>query len=135
MKSTKSTKENSLANLKKWLTKNKKIDLKTTSLSSPSTIEAFNWKNLEDQKEQLLPLLKAYQRLLKMLPDNDQKLILSLLKADIHSAIQVASMSRQHFITTYNKLFAKTDTSVEAFYDSAVSIKSRLLLKHVRSLS
>lgn len=135
MKTKEKTDQNRFANLKKWLAQNKKVDLLTATFNNPASVDAMNWKKLEDQKTEIIPQLKAYQRLLKILPRKNNKLILNLLGANIHSAIQVASMPKQSFITTYSNLFSGKEAAAEVFYDKALAIKTQLLLKHVQRIS
>jgi len=123
------------AHLQKWLTQNKKIDLRTAKINDASSIDAMNWKSLENFQSQIIPQLKAYQRLSKILPEPNPKLILELLQVNIHSAIQVASMSKQNFISTYSHLFSSKKLTAEMFYNNALAIKTKLLLKHVQKIS
>ncbi len=135
------TKENNkqsqdgFVHLKKWLAQNKNVNLLSARFNNQASVDVMNWKNLEDKKAEIVPQLKAYQRLLKILPRKNNKLILNLLGANIHSAIQVASLPKQNFITTYSHLFSGKETAAEEFYDQALVIKTQLLLKHVQRIS
>lgn len=135
MKTKEKINQNSFAYLKKWLAQNKNVDLVSAMFNHPASVDAMNWKKLEDQKAEIIPQLKAYQRLLKILPRKNNKLILNLLGANIHSAIQVASMPKQNFITTYSHLFSGKEAAAEIFYNKALAIKTQLLLKHVQRIS
>jgi hypothetical protein len=137
MKTKENNKQNqeSFVYLKKWLTQNKNVNLLTAMLNDSASVDAMNWKKLEDHKAEIIPQLKAYQRLIKILPRKNNKLILDLIGANIHSAIQVASMPKQNFIKTYSHLFSKKEAAAEEFYNKALAIKTQLLLKHVQRIS
>ena len=135
MRTNEKVNQNGLAYLKKWLAQNKNVNLLSATFNDPASIDAMNWKKLEDQKAEIIPQLKAYQRLLKILPRKNNKLILDLLKANIHSAIQVASMPKQNFISTYSHLFSGKEAAAEIFYNKALAIKTQLLLRHVQRIS
>jgi len=121
--------------LDKWIVQNKKIDLRTIRLNDTPSNDAINWKGLEDFQSEIIPQLKAYQRVSKILPEKNHQLILNLLQANIHSAIQVASMSKQNFISTYSHLFSSKKITAEIFYNKALAIKTKLLLRHVQKIN
>ena len=132
------TDENQLGDLtylEKWIKQNKKVDLQVAKLNDEATLSSFKWTGLESNKEAVQKQLKAYQRLLNILPKKNHELIMSLLGENIHSAIQIASLPKQTWLEKYAQLFSPKSISAEAFYEAAVAIKSRLLLKHLQRLS
>ena len=124
-----------LSFLENWIKQNKKVDLLTAKLNDESNLAAFTWTGLESQKEVVKKQLKAYQRIMNILPKKNHALAMSLLRENIHSAIQIASVPKQTWLDKYAKLFNRKSVSAEAFYDAAVTIKSRLLLKHLQRIS
>ena len=117
--------------LNKFLRQNKKVDFMTTSFFNPKKLEALNWKGLEDDQQEVLRHVKAYQRLVRILGEDNPKLIKSLLKANIHSAIQIAAIPKQKFMSDYFKLFGKDKELMSKVYRRAVAIRSKVLLKHM----
>ena len=121
--------------LEKWIKQNKKVDLQTVKLNDPASLETFKWTGLESEKDLVTKQLKAYQRIMNILPKKNHALAMSLLRENIHSAIQIASVPKQTWLDKYAKLFNRKSIDAEAFYDAAVAIKSRLLLKHLQRIS
>lgn len=119
--------------LEKWFSQNKKINLRSVAIQSSSA--TMNWDGLEDYQSSIISELKAYQRVLKILPNKDHQLIMKLLQVGIYSAIQVASMSKQNFLTSHSHLFSGKKVTAEDFYNNALAIKNRLLLKHLQQIS
>ena len=120
--------------LNKFIDKNSGLDLLAANLLNINTIDSQNWKGFEKFKDQLIGQLKVYQRLLRILPTNDQDLIYSLINAGIHSAIQIASIPKSKFIREYGSLFNKDSELIEKFYQKAVAIRSQILIKHIANI-
>ena len=70
-----------IKNLKAFLRKNKKVDFRTADLLHASTLDSYKWTGLEDNKEGLISQLKAYQRLLRIVPNDQYDLAIKLLHA------------------------------------------------------
>jgi hypothetical protein len=113
---------------------NDKIDWRTFSFGDPSQLQALRWQEHEGEREALLPLLKAYQRLLHILPVGKEHCSLPLLRIGIHSAIQIASMPKAEFIRQWTSLFPDEAALGEAVYQNAISRRSYLLLQHIQSV-
>lgn len=135
MSTQEKTENNKFAYLDQWITQNKKVNLRTVVLKESADLDKLNWKNLEQVKPEVIQELKAYQRLMKILPEKNHKLIMKLLDVNIHSAIQVASMSKQEFLTSYSKIFNSKKITAEMFYNRSLAIKTKLMLNHVRNIS
>ncbi len=86
-------------------------------------------KGLGKYPENNLPLLAAYQRLLKISPQADQRILLALLKEGIQSALQVATIPRQQFLSKFKGLFNNEEKTINQFYNNAQVIKTRILLQ------
>ena len=127
-------KNNSLKSLNAFIRKNKKADLETVNLLDEKTVSAFNWKGLEEEKEKIIQQAKAYQRLLRIVPEGDPKLIKALLEENIHSAIQIASISRQQFSKQYLALFGNDKQLLERTYENAVARRNQTLIRYMNQL-
>jgi hypothetical protein len=113
---------------------NKSVDWRTFSFGSPSQLQSICWQEHEGEREALLPLLKAYQRLLHILPVGQEHRSLPLLLSGLHSAIQIASMPKADFIRQWASLFPAQAALGEAVYQNASSRRSYLLLQHIQSV-
>ena len=101
---------------------------------SDKTIDALNWKGFLNYKDQLVESLKVYQRLLRVLPEGDPALIESLIRAGLHSAIQIASIPKSKFVLEYGGLFSHDKLLIDATYQKALAIRSQLLIKHISAI-
>ena len=128
-------KDDTLQHLNKFIKQNSKTDFTTVNLSETTKIDDLNWKRLGKYKEDILKQLKAYQRLLRIMPEGTaHKIIMSLLQKGIHSAVQIASIPKQQFIATYLPVFGKDKKSIEAFYAHAMAVRSRILIQYMNTL-
>ena len=86
--------------LKQWLADHHDYDW----LQMDWQEEAVLTPLLGKESDTLLPLLKAYQRLLRIIPKEHQDLAVSLLERGLHSAVQIASFSKQQFLALTSDL-------------------------------
>ena len=131
---TRKRKESRFKGLNKFLRQNKSIDWNTVNFVNEAQVEALNWKGLENDQKTVLKEVKAYQRLVRVLGENDPKLIKELLKKNIHSAIQVAAIPKQEFKKKYASVFKKDEEVMEKVHKKAVAIRSQLLLLYMNNL-
>ncbi|UII27013.1 hypothetical protein LVD15_00830 [Fulvivirga maritima] len=131
---TTKVKTDHLKHLSKFLRQNKNLDWAKTNLTNPQQIQTLNWKGLEESQEKTLKEIKAYQRLVRVLGENDPKTIKALLMANIHSAIQIAAMPKKAFKKKCFAIFKKNDARMEEVYKKATSIRSQLLLLYMNKL-
>ncbi len=131
MNTKKTVKDDRFEGLNKFLRQNQKVDFKSTNFLNPKNLENLNWKGLVDKQDDVLRQVKAYQRLARVLGENNSKVIKALLKENIHSAIQIAAMQKQEFMQKYEKAFGKDKELMTKAHQKAVAIRSRLLLKHM----
>ncbi len=122
----------SISDLKKFLTKNKGLDLASVNLKDEDTLSTFKWDNKKADHTALLKLLQAYQRISKLLPRPEDKLTISLLKDDINSALVVASISKEKFLANYANQFETHGLDASAFYENAATVKTNVLLEYMR---
>lgn len=83
-----------IKNLSSFLEQNKNIDIVSADLSNTEVIAGFDWQKLAKQKEETLEILRVYQRLKKIMPELSPGAALALLKAGIHSALQIAALPK-----------------------------------------
>lgn len=75
-------------------------------------------------------MVKAYQRLVRLLGQNDAKVIKALLKQNIHSAVQVAAIPRQQFMQQFAGIF-KDEALMKQVYTRAMAMRSKVLIKYM----
>jgi hypothetical protein len=134
MSTTLSVTNEALSKLQHIIKANKSVDWRAFSFDDPSLLESLAWQGLEAEREELVPLLKAYQRLLHILPPSEDHRALPLLKAGLHSAIQIANIPQDQFARQWAALFPGEAALAEAVQRSAISRRSTLLLYHVNAV-
>ena len=117
-----------------FLKQNPSTDFSAINWDDPQIDSTLNWKGLTKYKDDLLKLLKAYQRLRQLLPPENHELILSLLKENINSAIQIASIPKANFFTAFSDLFGHDNQLMESCYSKATAIRTRLLLQQMQMM-
>lgn len=128
-----------LKKLSNFLRKNRAVDFRRANLQHKQAIEKYNWGVSGKEKANLISLLKAYQRILRVLPnDSDQvdtvAIAKALLKNGIHSALQIADMPKRIFIKDYLKCFAGDADLAERTYKRAVVSRKQVTLKYTNRL-
>ncbi len=120
-----------IKNLKAFLRKNKKVDFRTADLLHLSNIDTYKWTGLEEHKESLIKQLKAYQRLLRIVPHDREDLAQNLLKSGFQSSLQIANTPRKVFIRDNLKTFGKDRTLAQQVYKRALAVRKVVALQYV----
>lgn len=123
--------EENMQKLAVFIEQNKTTDFKLADLSKNETIENFQWTGLENDKDELVPLILAYQRVLRFLPENKEAVAMTLLRNEIHSALQIVAVSRKVFMNSCLELFNGDTALAETVYQNACDIRSGLLVKYI----
>jgi hypothetical protein len=131
---TLSANRGAVAELRGLLDANREIDWRTAALHDVRVLDGLDWGPAGARRGELLPLLQAYQRLARILPEAEQRRALPLLEAGLHSAIQIAGLARDEFLRRWDALFPGEDALGAAVHQSALSRRSTLLLHHIDDL-
>jgi hypothetical protein len=126
--------DEALSKLQRLIEANKSADWRASSFDDPNLLGGLLWQEREAEQEALIPLLKAYQRLLHILPPSEDCRALPLLKAGLHSAIQIANIPQDQFAQLWASLFPGEASLGEAVHKSAISRRSTLLLHHINNV-
>ncbi|TQV85944.1 hypothetical protein [Aliikangiella coralliicola] len=121
----------SLKDLNRLLRKNKSIDFRTHDFLRQISIDQLNWKGLEDEKNNLIPQLKAYQRMLRIVPEDDTDIAKELLEMGISSSLQIAEMGKKMFIEDSEKAFRKKPELAQDVYQKALTLRKLLALQYI----
>src|SRR4029079_902537 len=93
-----STTDEALSALMRVLDANKQVEWRTISFDDPTLLASLSWQAVEAERAALVPLLRAYQRVLRVLPAGEEHRALPLLEVGLHSAIQIADLARDEFL-------------------------------------
>jgi hypothetical protein len=107
------------------------VDWRAIALDQPG-LDALEWCALE--RETLAPLLKAYQRLLRILPPAEERRALPLLESGLHSAIQIADLPQDEFLRRWAALFPGEEALGFAVHRTALRRRGDLLLHHINNV-
>jgi hypothetical protein len=121
-----------LAELQYLLDVNASIDWRVIALGDPGTLDALAWCDLEPKT--MTPLLKAYQRLVRILPNPQEHRALPLLQSGLHSAVQIASLSQDEFLRRWTALFTGEDELGLTVHRAALRRRGDLLLHHINEV-
>ncbi len=120
-----------LENLNAFLRKNNEIDFRKADFLHSSNIDKYKWTGLEDEKESIIKQLKAYQRMLRVVPNDRDDLAKKLLKNGIQSSLQIASTPKKVFIQNNLKLFNNDNALAEQVYKRAIALRKVVTLQYI----
>lgn len=120
--------------LQKLIKQNSGFDYLYSDLSLASSLENINWKGFTKNRETLVVLLKAYQRLIRIIPEGETDIAFALLELQIHSAVQIASMTKKQFSITCAAIFKGKSELLDTVYKNAECKKSRILHRYMNVL-
>ncbi len=118
-------------NLSSFLEQNQHIDIAHADLNDAEVLAGFDWQKLAKQKDTTVEILQAYQRLKKIMPELGHTATLALLKAGLHSALQIAALPKIKFLHEYANLFGGEPAVIEQFYNNALAIRTQVLLQYM----
>ncbi len=122
--------EANLRALASFLDRNATTDFSLANLDDEPTINSLNWTS-STEKKNLRDCLRAFQRLVKIMPGLSRPTALALLGKGVHSALQIAAMPKIKFLNENRPLFQSEAASVEQFYASALAIRGEILLQYM----
>jgi hypothetical protein len=126
--------QEALARLQHIIEANTSLDWRAFSFEDPSLLGSLQWRGHEGQQDELVSLLKAYQRLLRILPEREEHRALPLLRTGLHSAIQIAGLPREEFVRRWAELFPGEVALGETVHQNAIGRRSYVLLQHIKSV-
>jgi hypothetical protein len=117
--------------LRQFVEQNAGIDFSTIDLTDPESVAGLSWKGMENRRESILELLRPHQRLIRLVPAERPELVYTLLNAGLHSALQIAAIPRQKFLSDYLELFDDDHTCAENIYERALAVRSDVVRRYL----
>ncbi|MCV2883324.1 hypothetical protein OE749_01265 [Aestuariibacter sp. AA17] len=122
-----------VAGLESIIESNPSVDWSTIDLGKKSTRELVDFGEIDSNEA--IKLVKAYQRIVRMLGEEDLEVAKSLLLVNVHSSIQVAAMSKDVFLEKCKSAFKnKDDGYALKVFKKAKAIRSQILLNYINSI-
>jgi hypothetical protein len=115
--------------LRALLAANPATDFRLAVLDDEATRRALDFGGFSP--DVALPLLEAYQRLLRVLPSGEEQRALPLLEIGLHSAIQIAGIPRHEFERRWAELFPGEEALAVTVHRTAQSRRGVLLHRHM----
>ncbi len=131
MENEKKYSDKQILKLQKMLSKNQDIDIRRLSFQDQDSLTKLKWAKKQSDKRELIDLLKAYQRLLRIIPGNNMDVAFSLLQLDIDSAVQIASMPKQEFLKKTAEVFGQQLELTERVYQNAILRRSQVVVQYM----
>jgi hypothetical protein len=119
-----------LTEVTRFVTLNGQVDWRTFSLGHVGALRALCSLE-ENEPEQLLLLLRAYQRVLLVLPEGEERRAVPLMADGLSSALRMAGLSQEEFLERWGRLFPGERALGEVVYRNAVARRGRVALAHV----
>ncbi len=123
----------SLRALGTFLDANAAIDPSELDLFDERTLAGFAWPEVEVSRDQLVESLRAYQRLLRVVPRANRTLLFALLERGIGSAVHIAAIPRARFLSELSQPFGGDTAWMSEVHDAALARRSALLLRYVQT--
>ena len=120
-----------LDKLNTFLKQNEAVDLRSVDLLHLTTTDEFAWAELAPDRESLIPQLKAYQRMLRVVPEGREDLAKKLLESGFHSSLQIAGTPKQDFIQQNSSLFGGDTALAEHVYTRAIALRKAVTLQYI----
>lgn len=121
--------ESELEALRQLVAANRAADLRKLDLNDAGAVAALRWDGADAAAG--LPLLKAYQRVIRVLEPGEEARAFPLLEAGFDSALQIAATPRMEFRRRWAGLFPDEEALADAVHASARGIRAYLALRHV----
>ena len=114
----------------KFLDQNRSTDFLKANLLSDEVTSQLDFTSLTDKKDELISLAKAYQRLIRVVPEQNREVALTLLGEGVHSALQIAKMTRKDFMGKFVSLL-KDEKLADTIYRNALKKRGVILLQYM----
>lgn len=116
----------------KFLGQNKDVDFLVFDLQDEENLAKLNFTNFKRKQDEINFLIKAFQRLIRIIPENDRETALTLMRLGIHSALQIAAMTRKDFM---KKCLGTLEESLaDTIYRNALAKRSAILVQYMNML-
>lgn len=118
----------------KFLDQNQDVDFLVFDFRDEESLGKLNFKGLTKKRTELVFQAKAFQRLIRIIPEQNREVALFLMKEGIHSALQIAAMTRKDFMGKFARTIRDDDKLADAIYKRALEKRSVILIQHMNIL-
>ena len=113
-----------------FLKRNNTFDILSSCLDPEDVRNRLNLISHAKKNTKLISLIKEHQRLVRIIPDHNRESAIILLESGIHSALQIAQMTRKDFMNQYAPKL-KDDQLAEQIYQNALKKRNAIMLQYM----
>jgi hypothetical protein len=114
----------------KFLDQNCATDFLRVDLLADAVTSKLDFTSFAEKRDELLELAKAYQRVLRIVPEQDREVALALLAEGVHSALQIARMTRRDFLGKFAGVLGD-EKLADTIYQNALKKRGVILLQYM----
>jgi hypothetical protein len=119
-----------LADLVRFMDQNQSSDFLRADLYSDADTSRLDFTSFDGRKDELLTHLRAYQRMLRIVPEHNRDVALAVLGQGIHSALQIAQMTRRDFLGKVVSVLGD-EKLADDIYQNALRKRGVILLQYL----
>lgn len=123
--------DENIKRLKDFIKQNPTANFKLYNLNDQVAAAELNWSGFEEVKEPVISILMAYQRMLRIMPENKGGYAFTFLKNRVHSSMQIASMSMKQFMSAASDIIPDDMAAAEEIYNRAMNRRSTILVQYM----
>lgn len=130
--SNEKTKKTNLEKLKVFLKNNEEVDFRKADLLHTPNLKKYKWIEFkdEDEKTRVLNLLKAYQRMLRIVPNGRNDVAMMLLEGGFQSSVQIVNTPKKAFL----KFFQDDPELGKNVLKRAMAVRKIVTLQYIARL-
>ena len=123
------TKSINLKSLEAFLKRNSNVDFRKADLLHRNNLQKYKWGR--QSQEKVLPQLKAYQRILRIVPEDRPELAQELLKKGFNSSLQITQIPKKSFVAENLEILGGDKQLAEEIYLRAFAVKKAVTLQYL----
>ena len=123
-----------LETIRKAIRTNPDYDFQNARIENKKMLLELDITADESQTIELLEALKAYQRLIRIIPKDQRQFVMPLMEQGFHSAFQIAGTSKTHFMETTKDIWGEDTSVAELIHNNALHKRSRLVMQYMNEL-
>ncbi|MCD4813874.1 hypothetical protein K8S19_09320 [bacterium] len=123
--------ENEITQLEALVQSNVGLDFAALPLTGRALPKTIDKNSCTLKQGRLVELLKAYQRLVRVLPEPNRDLAIPMLRLGLHSALQIAAMKEKEFCTLVEPITSEDPAIAPRIHKKALLKRSRMVVQYM----
>jgi len=131
MQNKKTFSDTQLQLLKTILADNPPDKILTADLTKKDILTQINNSSFSINDKKSIEIVKAFQRLLRIIPKENWDIAILLLEVNMHSAIQIANMPFDRFQEVTRAIFNENEKLARTIHSNALLKRSKIVLQYM----